>query len=621
MTEYSMRGLGIGTGLAAVGLVGTAAAWAFSPDFAIGQLQAYVAERTARSLVVAGGAHVEFSPSLAIRLDGVSLSNPQGMEGQFVSAKSLSLPITYADLMQRELPVGRVTLTDANFNFVIDGEGRANWTDASGKSDKNGSALSLVLDNASAAFLDQRRGQAFALQEFDAAADVSVAGEVTLRGSTVIAGQRVKFETYVKSPARAAGEGSPATLTFESPVMNVSFDGRLAAKDGLGLAGQVRATVADLRAAARWLGATPGGERGFKDFSLTGKLDSKAKTFKLRQAEIGFDRIKGKGVVILDLGKPMPAIAVALETETIDLNPYLAPKPAVESQPAEGASAWDQTPLGFAALRGVEIKAQLVAKKLVYGAVETGPARIKAAIVKGRLDASISETEFYGGKADIQVTLDGAGDVPALEVTFIARGVAARDFFRDLTGLDRIDGTATLTAALNGAGQTQQELVSTLEGAAGIRVDKGGIRGLDASAIAAAVRKAPLTGWPQQDSNVTNFDSLSAKAGIADGIVSFSELKLDGAAIALTGKGEADLLRRDLDLAVTAQPAAAEATDIKITGPWGRPKFAEAGGAASGGKPKIVREIGKAVDDIAASKPVQSVKRGTRKLYRKLFGN
>ncbi len=619
-----MRGLGIGAGLAVVALAGTAAAWAFSPDFAIGQLQAYVAERTARSLTVSGGAHVEFSPSLAIRLDGVTLSNPEGMEGQFVSAGSLRLPITYTDLMQQQLPVGRVTLTDANFNFIIDGEGRANWTDSSGKGDKNGSALSLVLENASAAFLDQRHGQAFALQEIDAAAEVSDAGEVTLLGSTVIAGQRIKFETYLKSLARSAGDGSPATLTFESPLMSVSFDGRLAAKSGLGLAGQVTATGSDLRAAARWLGAAPGGERGFKTFTLTGKLDSEGKTLKLRQAEIGVDRIRGRGVAILDFGKPMPAIAIALETETIDLNPYLAPKPAVESEPAQGASAWDRTPLGFAALRGVDIKAQLKTKKLVYGAIETGPATVEAALAKGRLNARISETEFYGGKADVQIVLDGGGGVPALEVTFTARGVAARDFFRDLTGLDRIDGTASLTAVLSGAGRTQQEMVSTLEGAAGINVDKGGIRGLDASAMAAAVRKAPLTGWPLQDTSVTNFDSLSVKAGIADGIVGLSELKIDGAAIALTGKGEVDLLRRDLDLAVTAEAAGAEATEIKITGPWGRPKLADADepkAATGAGKPGIAREIDKAVNDIATSKPVQSVKRGTRKLYRKLFGN
>jgi AsmA protein len=213
-----------------------------------------------------------------------------------------------------------------------------------------------------------------------------------------------------------------------------------------------------------------------------------------------------------------------------------------------------------------------------------------------------------------------------MELTFTARGLAARDFFRDLAGLDRIEGSASLTAVVRGRGNSQQELVSTLQGAAGVSVNKGSIRGLDVSAMATAVQEAALPGWPLQDSSDTKFDNLSAKFGIADGIATMPEMKLDGAAIALTGKGEVDLLRRDLDLTFTAKPveAEAEAIAIGVTGPWSRPKIAEASeaqAAAGGGKPGIAQKIDKAVDDIATSKPVQSVKKGTKKLFRKLFGN
>jgi uncharacterized protein involved in outer membrane biogenesis len=175
-----MRKMEIGAGLAVAGLAGTAAVLAMSPDFAVAQLQAYVAERTARSLTVSGGAHIEFTPSLAIRLDDVMLSNPPGMEGRFVSAGSLRLPIAYGDLMQRRLPVGRVTLTDANFNFVIDGEGRANWTESGGKNDAGGTAFSFVLENATAAFLDQRHGSR---RRAGSRGGGSGAGELRLRGN------------------------------------------------------------------------------------------------------------------------------------------------------------------------------------------------------------------------------------------------------------------------------------------------------------------------------------------------------------------------------------------------------------------------------------------------------
>ena len=183
-----MRTVEIGAGLAAVGLAAAAVALAMSPDFAVAQLQAYVAERSGRDLTVSGGAHLELTPSLAIRLDDIALSNPEGMEGDFVSAGSLRLPIAYADLIDRQLTVGKVTLSDANFNFVIDSEGRANWTESGGKGDAGGTALSLVLENSSAAFLDQRHGQAFAVSAIDAAAEVSESGELTLRGNAAVAG-------------------------------------------------------------------------------------------------------------------------------------------------------------------------------------------------------------------------------------------------------------------------------------------------------------------------------------------------------------------------------------------------------------------------------------------------
>jgi hypothetical protein len=91
----------------------------------------------------------------------------------------------------------------------------------------------------------------------------------------------------------------------------------------------------------------------------------------------------------------------------------------------------------------------------------------------------------------------------------------------------------------------------------------------------------------------------------------------------LEGKGDIDLLRRDLDLAIEARPADAEQPVIfMIKGPWARPQIALASQSkGTAAKPRIIREIGEAVDTVKTSRPVQSVKRGTRKIYRKLFGN
>jgi AsmA protein len=617
-----MRKTSAGAGLVAVLLMGSAIAFAAAPDFAIAQLEAYVADRTSRSLAVTGGAHVEFSPSLAIRLDGVSLSNPQGMEGRFLTARSLRLPITFAELMQRQLPVNQVTLSGANFNFLIDARGRANWTE-SGKGGPNPSPLSIVLEEAQLAFLDQRHGQAFGLTGIDAAADLTETGELTARGSATISGQRVKFDSYLKSPARAAGEGSPATVSIESPLVKIGFDGRLAAETQIGLAGQVTASAPDMRAAARLFGMAPGGTLGFRNLALAGNLDSEGSEFKLRTLRIGFDGFKGEGVAIVDFATSLPSIAFSLDSESLDLNPYLPSKRPVASELAEGAAAWETAPLGFAALRGLDIKLQLKTGKLVYGAVETGAAAIEAALADGRLNARISTTAFYGGKADIQAIVDGSVTGPAMELTITAQDVEARDLLRDFAGLDRIEGNASLTAVLKGSGGNQQQMISTLAGPAAIRIAGGTIRGVDAVSTLDSVRAGPVAGWPFRNEDAAPFEIMSVTAALTDGVATLSELKLDGSSLLLEGKGDIDLLRRDLDLAIEARPADAEQPVIfMIKGPWARPQIALASQSkGTAAKPRIIREIGEAVDTVKTSRPVQSVKRGTRKIYRKLFGN
>ena len=80
-----------------------AGAWAFiQPGFAVAALQDYVLRKTGRTLLVNGGARLEFAPQLSVRLDDVFLSNPEGMEGNFARAASAHLPLQLSDLIQSQ---------------------------------------------------------------------------------------------------------------------------------------------------------------------------------------------------------------------------------------------------------------------------------------------------------------------------------------------------------------------------------------------------------------------------------------------------------------------------------------------------------------------------------------
>ena len=105
-----------------------AGAWAFiQPGFAVAALQDYVLRKTGRTLLVNGGARLEFAPQLSVRLDDVFLSNPEGMEGNFARAASAHLPLQLSDLIHRKLKIRSIALDQPVFSFLVDRDGHSSW--------------------------------------------------------------------------------------------------------------------------------------------------------------------------------------------------------------------------------------------------------------------------------------------------------------------------------------------------------------------------------------------------------------------------------------------------------------------------------------------------------------
>jgi uncharacterized protein involved in outer membrane biogenesis len=269
-----------------------AAIWVFiQPGFAIAEMQDYVARKTGRTLLVNGGARLEFFPELNVRLDDVFLSNPQGMDGNFARAASVRLPLQFSDLVRRKLKIRKIALTRPVFNFLIDRESHDSWgqdaknvQDGEEKPEKagdSGEPLILLVEDGSANFLDERNGQAFSLEDASTSVMIRTDGELDVQGTAALNNQFADIEAHVKSMWRVGRDGSPFDLTISAPALAVNFTGRLATGQGLSLAGAIDATSPDLRQLAKWLDSEIKGSAGLKNFSLAGALDSKGVVFTL----------------------------------------------------------------------------------------------------------------------------------------------------------------------------------------------------------------------------------------------------------------------------------------------------------------------------------------------------
>ncbi|MGH6907901.1 MAG: AsmA family protein, partial [Aestuariivirga sp.] len=421
--------------------------------------------------------------------------------------------------------------------------------------------VTLFLDHAAIRFFDQRSGQAFAFRDARMAVELSALGEMTLEGAATINAQHANFQAYVKDVARISARGSPAGFSLEAPALLASFNGRLGTGQGLGLAGTVNLSGPDLRQALRWAGGAPGGTMGLKDFSLSGGLDAKARAFGVHQALLNVDGISGSGDLTLDFRGEVPKFQAVIATDTIDLDTYIKPGTAK---------------LGFSALRGIDGAARITAKGLNYSGLKFGPAKIAATLDHGRLDAQI----FFNSASQAQITLDGASSVDGFTLAFNSNNADAGRLLEPFTGIGWLEGKGTIHATLSGNGKTREEMISTLKGEARIALTDGALKGLDVGQTLSATAREIQNGWPARAEAKTPFTSLEVSFTIADGIAAIKTLKLASPALAVSGSGETDFLRRALDLRVDPRLVTAKTGEtaglpvaIVVQGPWGSPRI------------------------------------------------
>jgi AsmA protein len=592
-------------GIAVITCLFVLGAWIVThPGFAVGELQAYVARKTGRELLVKGGATLVFSPQLGIRLDDVSIANPMAMSGVFVNVAHVRLPITYADLFRRKLSIKRFTVEDAHFNFLVDEQGRSNWTTPA-KSAANVDAiasakakepLEIIIENGTANYLDERSGQAFAVTGVSGQAGVGADGAIDIATTAAINAQFAKVDAHIASLARVSEDGSPADIAIRAPALTLNFSGRLGTRNSLALVGTVDASSPDLHNLAKWMGNSLGGNMGLKNFTLSGAVDSSGNVFTLGKANIALDGMLASGALSADFSNSIAQISGTLSTDVLNLDPYLVPS----EKKAATVDDWSTTAQTFSALKGVEGELAISAFKVKWHGAEWGPLETSIRLKSGVLVSRFQNAQLYGGTASATVSIDGSQDVPGVKLEFDGQNLNGETFFGQLAGLNWLTGSTALKTSLSTSGKNQQEMMSNLQGTVAITVTKGEIKGVDVLDSIASLGNAALAGWGGGDAKLTAFDSASASFAVSDGIATTNDIAIEAPQLSVTGKGDVDMLRRAVDLKFDPQINGGDIpVHVAVKGPWGNPK--------------INPDVG-GVD-------VKKIEKKGKKILKKIFGN
>jgi AsmA protein len=532
------------------------------------------------------------------------------IEGNVAIMNRLRVRVSATAVLSRRAEIKEITLVRPRLNLVMNADGKANWVfdqagSAGGKTDSSTSATGdtsaetpsasdyvegvsiapIIIDGGSIKYLDERTGSVFAAKDVDLTVTMpTLDSPLKTKGSLVWNRERINMTLFVKSPPRLGTDGSPLDLSITGRLLEFVFNGRGVLRNGMSLAGNIDMKTSSLRELAKWTGNPLEPGKGLKAFSIKGAIDLEGDNIKLSKARLSLDGMNAQGNIKVSLAGARPKITASLGADRIDANMYAAPANKGSSSGAV-TKGWSEDKFSFAGLKAADADLNLAVSQILYGDVKIGRTNVKATLKNGVLTTTLREMTFYDGKANGKLVLNGSKRTPTLQGSLNSTGLDGYRLLADFAKLERISGVTGVNLSIAATGNSQQEMVSTLQGKGKFQFNDGALRGLNVAQMIRNVQKAVLGGWESQPDAKTDFSLLEASFTIKDGIAQNDDLKLLGPLVRITGTGEIDLLRRALDYKTSPKLVASLegqggegdltgiAVPIIIKGPWSNPKI------------------------------------------------
>ena len=518
-------------------------------------------------------------------------------EGVFAEAGLLRLEVDASALLRRRPEIRRATLVRPRLNLVIDRQGRTNWNMAdaappedAGTAPAEAFPAPIFVEDGMVTILDERTGKTASFANLDLTLKVgSLRGPVELEGHADWRGERVQLALFVKSPQELTGAGTAFDLNLSTSRLTLAFNGHGVARRGIEAAGQLdvrSSSIGELVAA----GSTTSAHPAFGPFEATGGLTLGDDRLSLRKARFAFDGMRAEGDLSLDLSQAAPRVTARLGIDRLDARRY-APfrDAATKPEGGEGVEAWDLTPIDFTGLKEIEATAALRVKELVYDGLAARDVTVEAKLTGGVLDAKLRDINLYEGKASGQIVLDGARQTPTIQASFQGKGVDGRQLLNGYAGFDGIEGATEIAVAVAAQGRNESEMIASMRGRAGFSFTNGTVRGIDIASLMRGISKSARSGWQESQGERTDFTLLKASFTLSDGIAENNDLQLLGPVVRMSGAGNVDLLRREIDFRIEprlverlagpdSEAAAGPGVPILVKGPWGRPTIAPEAG-------------------------------------------
>jgi len=611
-------------------------------------------DSTGRELIISGDTSLSVFPRISLNVSNATLSNPPGRDGDFARMDELDLGLELLPLLGGRVEVSRLVVTRPVISLEIDAAGVPNWfftppdaappagasQDGAGQpapaplspakslpAIENIQVGEMRLIDGSVTFSDLRSLDEYELGAINATIGLTSLDEpLALDGSGIWRGENVGFRLRLTEPrALATGTPSTAVASVDSAHLRGGFSGSVAIRNALSAEGELELSSPSLKELARWLGAQPPHVDGLGAFALSAAMTAGKQEIALSSARVALDGANAEGGILVSLDGTRPLLQATLAVDRIDVNRYLKGGLAAEpaAAPAGGAiaalggaadtDAWDAEPIRVDGLGKLDADLRLSARELLFHNLRAGQSALAVTLRDSILTVDLSELQLYEGRAVGKLTVNGAGEMPAIAASFTVDDVAARAILRDSTGIDWLQGRSLITGSLASRGITEHRLVEALNGEITVRFTDGAIRGFNIAQMMRGLKTGAVFDWSREEAQQTDFSELSANFTIAKGIAQTDDLQMLGPLVRLNGAGMANLPARKVDFRISPKMVASlegQGGDtglagieipFAIAGPWDSPTITPDLAAVLSNPEQVINtieEIGRSLDQL-----------------------
>lgn len=288
------------------------------------------------------------------------------------------------------------------------------------------------------------------------------------------------------------------------------------------------------------------------------------------QADLGRQSIQGKmagGLLQSQIKAKLavnnfsvPMIRYDLEVDQFDADPYMPKKtaasaeqgkaqgPATEQGTGKSTAAPEQ-PFDLSALKTLNLQGSLRIGSLKAANIKVAQLRVDVKAKNGMVDIAPISARLYQG------SIDGRASVNALTNGFAVNekltGVDIAPLLKDAANLDLAEGRGNIVLDLIAQGSTVSGLKKALNGKASVDLANGAIKGVNLEKLVQGVqnlgKETSVQTLGVDKNEKTPFSEFKASFKVHNGVAHNDDLAVKSTVLRVTGKGDIDIGRGNMD--------------------------------------------------------------------------